>query len=130
MSDIPTMGQPKWVAGYVEKLERELAAAQDRMVRLENAIIRADMYIDALQDHDGVEYTTWVCNVADARNAYRVAKYEAKEAKWPPTNTNLSCRSRRSGRRASTAGVRLSQRCVKFAVEAANAGATNVTIPA
>lgn len=73
--------KPGVSAEFALGLERELNEANARIKRLEEAVEAADNYIDALQDHEGVEYTTWVCNVADARNAYRTAKHEAKESK-------------------------------------------------
>lgn len=51
-----------------------------RIRRLEEAVVAADKYIDALQV-DFEDYSVWVCNVADAENAYRAAKHEAKESK-------------------------------------------------
>lgn len=63
---------------FARGLERELTAAKAHIVRI---VAAADKYIEVLQDHEGVEYTQWVCNLADARNAYRAAKHEAKEAK-------------------------------------------------
>lgn len=68
-------------SAYLMRLKDEIAVLRDRIKRMEQAVAAADRYIDVLQYHEGVEYTTWVCNVADARNAYRAAKYEAKEAK-------------------------------------------------
>ena len=68
-------------AAYLMRLKDEIAGLRERIKRMEQAVAAADRYIDVLQYHEGVEYTQWVCNLADARNAYRAAKHEAKESK-------------------------------------------------
>lgn len=64
----------------IDDREHAIAGLRERVERLEEAVSAADKYIAALQASDD-DYTAWVCNTAEARNAYRTAKHEAKEAK-------------------------------------------------
>lgn len=73
-----------WAQQAEDRLQDVLRIAKERddaLERVKRITETADKYIHALQDHEGVEYATWVCNVADARNAYAFAKHQAKEAK-------------------------------------------------
>lgn len=73
--------------GWYNQAELYTAAAdridalQARVKRLEEAIVAADKYIDAIQADDSKDYTIWVLNSADARTAYAFAKQASKESK-------------------------------------------------
>ena len=64
-----------------KQLESERDALQARVTRLEDVILAADKFLDAVQDDVEIDYHDWVCKVADARTAYNFAKQTAKESK-------------------------------------------------
>jgi len=65
----------------LNQLIQERDALQARVKRLEDVILAADKFLDAVQDDEEIDYHDWVCKVADARTAYNFAKQTAKETK-------------------------------------------------